>query len=102
MHEKYAGQGLAVVSVSLDEDPGKPEVQEQVLKFLKERKATFTNVILDEQFEVWNKKFDFVAPPCVFVFDRQGRWRKFDADALAEEKGEEKLDNLIVDWLKQK
>lgn len=103
MHHKYVAQGLTVVSVSLDEDADKPEVQEKALQFLKDKKAAFANLILDEPFEVWNKKLDFVSPPCVFVFDRQGRWRKFDAEALAGENGEgdAKLEKLIVELLKQ-
>lgn len=100
MHRKYAEQGLAVVSVSIDEEPDKPEVQAQVLNFLKERGATFTNLILDEPYEVWGRKFDMVSPPCVFVFDRRGRWKKLDSDVLADDPSGAKLEKLLAEWLK--
>ncbi|WP_166821303.1 TlpA family protein disulfide reductase [Thalassoroseus pseudoceratinae] len=42
-HEKYKAHDLVVFSVSMDEPD--QETQEQALKFLKSRKATFTNLM---------------------------------------------------------
>jgi hypothetical protein len=72
MHRTYAKDGLAALSVSLD-DPHDKGVCERVLKFLQAKNATFTNLILDEGPEVWQEKLKFTGPPCVFVFDRQGK-----------------------------
>jgi thiol-disulfide isomerase/thioredoxin len=75
MHQKYASEGMAAVSVSLD-DPSQPGTQDKVLHFLKLQRASFTNLILNEKPEVWQQKLGFDGPPCVFVFDRQGEIKK--------------------------
>jgi len=76
LHSKYAMEGLTAISVSLDE-PEEKGKKERVVSFLTNTKATFTNFILDESQEFWQKKFDFMGPPCVFVFNRQGKWKQF-------------------------
>ncbi len=83
LHEKFAAEGLAAVSVSLDT----PADQAKVLKFLQGdnkflngKKAGFTNLILDESQEFWQAKFKISGPPCVFVFNRQGEWRRFEGE----------------------
>jgi hypothetical protein len=78
MHKKYAKDGLAAISVSLDDLKDK-KAEERVIEFLRKQKATFTNLILDEKAEVWQKKLKFDGPPCVFVFNREGKPKKFDA-----------------------
>jgi thiol-disulfide isomerase/thioredoxin len=75
MHQKYGPEGMAAISVSLD-DPSQPGAQEKVLRFLKNQRASFTNLILNEKPEVWQEKLGFDGPPCVFVFDRQGEIKK--------------------------
>ena len=62
MHQKYGKEGLAAVSVSLD-DPNEAGVKQAVLKFLESKKATFTNLILDEKPEVWQDKLKIDGPP---------------------------------------
>ena len=76
LYKDNAKDGLVAISVSLDElrDKG---VKEKLLSFLKKKDATFTNVILDESQEFWTKKFAMVGPPCVFVFNREGKWKQF-------------------------
>jgi hypothetical protein len=83
MHKKYARDGLAAVSVSLD-DPKDKKALERVLEFLRKQKATFTNLVLDEKSEVWQEKLKFDGPPCVFVFDREGTWKKFTSPDYGE------------------
>ena len=78
MHKKYAKDGFAAVSVSLD-DPGDKKARQNVIEFLRKQKATFTNLILDEKSEIWQEKLKFDGPPCVFVFNREGKWKKFEA-----------------------
>jgi thiol-disulfide isomerase/thioredoxin len=75
MQQKYATNGLAAISVSLD-DPSQPGVTEKVLRFLRSQNASFTNLILDEKPEFWQDKLNFDGPPSVFVFDRQGNIKK--------------------------
>jgi hypothetical protein len=76
MHQKYAAKGLAAISVSVDtaEDRAKAE------KFLVKQKATFTNLWLDEPEDVWKAKFKINTVPCVYVFDRRGKWVQFNSE----------------------
>ena len=83
MHTKYAKDGFAAISVSLD-DPKDEKAQERVIDFLRKQKATFTNLILDEKSEVWQKKLRFDGPPCVFVFNREGKHKQYTSPDYAE------------------
>jgi hypothetical protein len=100
LHDKWARDGLVAVSVSLDE-PSEKGLEEGVLKFLTSQKAAFTNLILDAPFEFWSKKFEFNSTPCVYVFNREGKWTRFlgedkyaDAVRLAESYMEKKPPGL--------
>jgi len=76
MHEKYAKDGLVCMSVSMDEK----DQRATALKFLEQKKATFSNYLLDEPGEVWEAKLGATAPPTVLIFDRDGkRVKKFTA-----------------------
>ena len=84
------------ISVSLD-DPKESDTQKNVLKFLQSRKASFTNLILDESQEFWQKKFNMDGPPSVFVFNREGKWKQWvGGDPYPE------VEKLVVEFLKQK
>ena len=84
------------ISVSLD-DPKESDTQKNVLKFLQSRKASFTNLILDESQEFWQKKFNMDGPPSVFVFNREGKWKQWvGGDPYPE------AEKLVVEFLKQK
>jgi hypothetical protein len=83
MHNKYAKDGFAAISVSLD-DPKDEKARQRVIDFLRKQKATFTNLILDEKSEVWQEKLKFDGPPCVFVFNRDGKWNKYTSPDYAE------------------
>jgi hypothetical protein len=98
MQKKYAKDGVVAVSVNLD-DPNEEGVKEKIKKYLVSQKATFTNLILDEPPDVWQKKLKFDGPPCVFVFDRDGKMaKKFDSG----EKYEDEIEKFVVDLLKKK
>ena len=97
MHKKYAADGLAAVSVSLD-DPADQPVMKRVRQFLEERKATFTNLVLDEKPEVWQGKLRFDGPPSVFVFDRAGKWKQYSANDL----DYAAVEKQVVELLKKK
>lgn len=100
MHKKYAAEGLVAVSVSLDPLAEDPMIKDKVLKFLRAQGAGFTNLLLDEPFEVWAKKLGFSFPPCYFVFNRQGRWLKFQP----EEEGfdHKDMEQRVVEMLRAK
>jgi hypothetical protein len=75
MHERYAKDGLVCMSVSVDEMDRRPAA----LRFLQSRGASFPNYLLNEDITVWQDKLKIAGPPCVFVFDQQGRQvAKFD------------------------
>src|SRR5215510_4375929 len=97
MHKKYAKDGLAAVSLSLD-DPNEQGVKQAVTKFLESQKATFTNLILDEKVEVWQDKLKIDGPPAVFVIGRDGKVVKKFADDV----NYADIEKLAVELLKKK
>ena len=72
LHTKYAGRGLAVVSVSVD-PPDDADARAAARDFLVRQKATFRNVILTEPADVWQAKWKADGPPLLFLFDKAGR-----------------------------
>lgn len=72
MHHKFAKKGLAVASLSLD-DISDPKALEEALVFLKEKKATFPNYLMDEEFGIGFEKLDISAIPAVFLFGPDGK-----------------------------
>lgn len=72
MHHKYGAKGLRTVSLSLD-DTTDAKAVEAARAFLREKKATFLNVLLDEDYGVGFDKLDISTIPAVFVFDRDGK-----------------------------
>ena len=102
MHRMYAGQGLVVISVSVDDlHRGNPKISFGAFaSFLAVNGADFTNLLLDEPPQVCKEKLRISAVPCYYVFSRQGKWTLFGT-------GGEKIDfaamdRLIVDWLREK
>jgi hypothetical protein len=77
MHRKYIKDDLVCISVSVDEVDNGPKA----LAFLIKQGADFSNYLIDEPAEVWQKTLDVGFPPNVLVFDRDGkRVKKFTAD----------------------
>jgi hypothetical protein len=78
MHQKYAKDGFVALSVSVDDlhNPNEPaeETRKRVLDFLQRKKATFTNVILDDPPEKTLEKLGIPAVPCIYVFNRDNRF----------------------------
>jgi hypothetical protein len=99
MHRKYAKDGLACVSVSVDE----VNDQDKTLGFLKKLGATFPNYLLDEETEFWQNKWHMNAPPAVFVFDRNGlRAGKFDGNDPNKEFSYDDVEKLVLGLLKDR
>src|SRR4051794_33268304 len=69
LHNKHVKEGLAVISVNLD-DPADEKVRERAIQFLKDKKATFTNLFIDpqEKPEDWFTKLRIDSIPSMFVF----------------------------------
>src|SRR5262245_26212496 len=99
MHKKYAAQGFAVVSVAVEDDPRNEKIHASTLKFLKLINANYTNVILDEKSEVWTKKLGFEGIPYLFVFNREGKYKRFEPGDI--EEGYTNIEKLVVEWLKK-
>src|SRR6185312_5488272 len=72
MDRKYRDKGLAVISLSLDDNTDKKALADAE-KFLQEKKARFTNVLLDEEFGVGFEKLDIGAIPAVFLYGPGGK-----------------------------
>ena len=85
MHKKLANKGMVVISVSVDEAQEKEKV-DAANKFLREQQSPFVNLLLDEPHGFWSKKLNFTIPPCYFVFDRRGKWMRFNPSDFDTEK----------------
>ena len=111
IHKKYAGRGLVTVSVSMDPQ-GKEDKydKEKVLKFLKEKGATFPNYILlgyAKDSEKVEKRFGLEGGiPFMVLFDKNGK-RVWTSEEWAEkdwpeEKYYAELERLIEGELSKK
>jgi thiol-disulfide isomerase/thioredoxin len=98
LSHNYAEQGVVCVSVSVDD----PEQGELVLKYLKSKKATITNFILDEDPSVWQDKWDITAIPAVFVYGVDGRIAaKFDHNEPQNDFSYDDVEDAVDDLLKR-
>ncbi len=75
MHRKYAGKGLAVISLTLD-DPTDSKAVAEAEKFLREKKAVFTNVLLNENYGDGFDRLNINTIPAVFLFTPDGKEMK--------------------------
>lgn len=87
LHEKHGGKDVVCMSMSVDyvgiaKKP--PEFyRERVLKFLTKQNATFENILLNQESDIWYESVDLAAIPAVFVFDRAGKLvKRFDNDDI--------------------
>ena len=102
LHGKYARDGLAAVSVSLD-DLGEEGAKDKVVKFLEKQRATFTNLILDEKPALWQAKLKIDGPPLVVVYNRDGGVaRRFPSDDDPNAVDYAKVEKVVVELLKKK
>ncbi|HEY8503345.1 MAG TPA: TlpA disulfide reductase family protein [Gemmataceae bacterium] len=68
LHNTRAGDGLVAISATVDD----PEDKELALKFLKQQKATFFNILVENPTDAQNH-WDFTAVPAVAVYGRDGK-----------------------------
>jgi thiol-disulfide isomerase/thioredoxin len=72
MNRKYGDKGMAFASMSFD-DPAEKKQVADANAFLREKKATFTNYLLDEEPGVGFEKFGVNAIPAVFIYGPDGK-----------------------------
>ena len=72
LHNAHKKDGLVAASVSVDQKDDMADA----LKFLKDKKATFFNLLLDEEADAWHAKWGFVGVPAVVVYGRDGKVAK--------------------------
>lgn len=72
MHRKYGAKGLNVVSLSLD-DPEDAKALAAAESFLREKEATFVNVVLKEEYGLGFDKLEISAIPAVFLYGPDGK-----------------------------
>lgn len=95
LHRKHAADGLTAISVSLD-DAEDDEVRERVRRFLTVQQAAFANFLLAEKPSAWQAKLKIDGPPCLFLFDRQGRLVKKYHDHV----DYDEVERLVIGLLK--
>ena len=99
MNKKYAGQGLAVISLTLD-DPGKPKKVAEAAAFLKEQNAAFTNYLLDETMDDSFEKLNITAIPAVFLFGPDGKEiKRFTLEDVNNQFTYDQVEAFIKDYL---
>ena len=72
MHAKHAPNGLEVISLSLDDHEDSRALQ-SARDFLKEKKATFANFYIDEEFGAGFEHLGIGAIPAVFLYGPDGK-----------------------------
>jgi thiol-disulfide isomerase/thioredoxin len=99
MHEKYADKGLVAVSLSLDEADA-PKKVASATAFLKEKKAAFTNLILDERMDDAFEKLNIGAIPAVFLYTPDGKeLKRFTLDDVDKLFTYEEVEAYVKDYL---
>ena len=86
-----------MISLSTDEASQK----DAVLKFLKDKSATFPNLLIDEDSAFYQEKLRFDARPSYYVFNRQGKWTQFKTEG-ANDVNYEAMEKLIAELLREK
>lgn len=99
MHQKYADQGLVAISLSMDEADA-PKKVAAATKFLQGQKATFTNLILDENINTGFDKLDIGSIPAVFVYTPDGKeLKRFTGDDVDKIFTYEQVEAFVKDYL---
>lgn len=100
MQEKHGKDGLIGLTVCLNTNDYKDqEFVTEATKILKQEKIPLTNLLLKMDVDAAMKRLqmdDDAGFPRVFVFDRRGRWKQFDADTL------EQIDQWIEKFLRSR
>src|SRR5262249_1606730 len=99
MHHKYGSKGLAVMSLSLD-DPTDTKAVASAEKFLSEKKAVFTNGLLNEEFGDGFDKLAISGIPAVFIYGPDGKEvKRFTMDDPNNQFTYEQVEKAVVTLL---
>ena len=88
LYNAHKAEGMTAITVALDpawrpaDEPPDPNLKGKLLKFLQSKKATFTNLILDDSKKVVDEKLRIRVVPSLYVFSRTGKWTQFTDDTL--------------------
>lgn len=102
LHKQHADKGLVVISVSIDPVEMDGKRVKAANDFLIQSKSPFRNLLLDEPQEVLEKQFDFKSIPFYYIFDRQGKWVRFRASEYKDGVPYEKVEQAVLQMLKEK
>jgi len=96
LQAKYANDGVACMSVSVDEPEQKASVQE----FLSQHNADFSNYLIDDKGNALWDKWNIKGIPVVLVFDVDGKLaKKFDRDDPDNQFTYADVEKLVVELL---
>lgn len=102
MYQKYGRKGLQVVSLSLD-DTTDAKAVEAAKRFLTDKKATFLNVLLDEEFGVGFEKLNINAIPAVFLYGPDGKeLQRFTMDDVNNQFTYQQVEEKVASLLGEK
>ncbi len=95
-------QGLVAISLSLDEADA-PKKVAAATKFLKEKKAVFTNLIMDETIDDAFDKLNIGAIPAVFIYTPDGKEiKRFTLEDVDNLFTYEQVEAFVKDYLEGK
>jgi thiol-disulfide isomerase/thioredoxin len=102
MHRKYADKGLVAISLSMDE-PDVPKKFAAALKFLKDKKAVFTNLIMNERLDDAFEKLNTGTIPAVFLYTPDGKeLKRFTLDDVDKQFGYDEVEAFVKDYMEGK
>ena len=102
LHAKYADKGVVAVSLCLDE-PDKPKKVQAATDFLKEKKAVFTNLIMDESMDDAFDKLKIGAIPAVLIYTPDGKEiKRFTLDDVDNLFTYDQVEAFVKDYLDKK
>jgi thiol-disulfide isomerase/thioredoxin len=100
MNKKYAGQGLNVVTLSVD-DPTNDKAVAEARKFLEEQHATLTNYLLDEPEGFFFEKQNMSTIPAVFLYGPDGKEiKRFNLDDPNNQFTYDQVEQVVAAMLK--
>jgi hypothetical protein len=101
MHKHYAKDGLVILLVDVDPQFKRDDltlIEKKVRKLVRAHSLEpITHLILDESEELIDQKLGYGGTPAVYVFNRDGKWRRFTDE---EASNHQSIEELVVKLLK--
>lgn len=99
MNKKYGPKGLKVISLTIDE-PTDTKAVSEARKFLIEKKATITNLIMNEKEDDRYDKLELSVIPAVYIYDPSGKLiKKYTYDDPNDQFTYDQVEKEISDYL---